>query len=153
MPADGILGDGVKMAYSVSSPVSWTELPLLLDLPRPPAPTPDKLENTTHGSSGFHTYGLGLKDVPDIEAVFLFNPESAAHLAMITGRDAKTEYWFRIEVPTDTAQTTFIAWEFQGKIMNADIEAPIADFQKLNLSIIYTDGYSFYPTAAATSIS
>ena len=153
MPADGILGDGVKMAYSAASPQAWIELTQLLDLPRPPAPTPDKLENTTHGTDGYHTYGLGLKDVPDIEAVLLFDPDVAAHMAMITYRDAKTELWFRIEIPTNAAKTLFQAWEFQGKVMTADLETPIPDWQKLNLGIIYTGGYSYYPTALATEIS
>ena len=153
MPAGGILGDGVKLAYSAASPQSWIELTQLLDLPKPPSPTPDRLENTTHGTSGFHTFGLGLKEVPDVEAVLLFDPDVAAHMAMILARDNKTEYWFRVEVPTNAAKTLFIAWEFQGKVMTADITTPIPDWQNLNLAIIYTGGYTYQSTAMATEIT
>jgi len=155
MPTEGLLGDGVKIAYSETSPMSWVELPQLMDLPKPPSPTPDKLETTTHGTAGFHTYGTGLKDVPDIEAVFLFDPDKAitpSHVAMITHRDAKTILWFRIETPSNVGKTEFIAWDFQARVQAADIETPKDNWQLMNLSLVYAGGYSFYDTPAASAI-
>jgi len=147
-----ILGDGVKFAYSTGSPVSWTELTGLVDFPTPPAPVADKLEKTTHGTNGYKSYGLGLRDVPDIAATFHFDASDAGQMAMIAARTAGTELWFRVEVPTNEAATLFIAWEWKGYVNKADVTTPINGWQMLNLGIMYSDSYTFFDTPYASEI-
>ena len=147
-----ILGDGVKIGYCTTSPVSWTELVGLVDLPAPPGPVAEMLENTTHGTSGYKTYGAGLKDVPDVTATFHFTG-TAAQLAMISAQAAGTVLWFRFEVPATAAKTTFRAWEMQAVVIAAPVATPIADWQTLTLTLKYSGNFAFYPDAAATAIT
>lgn len=144
--------DGVKFAYALSSPITWTELTDLRDLPSPPASVADKLEITTHGSEGRKRYKTGLLDTPDVAVKFLLNLD-AAQLALITARDARTEIWWRCEIPTDEAKTLFVAWEWQGYVAKADLMTPIGGVWEFDLGIQYSDNYQFFETPAATEIT
>jgi len=151
-----LLGDGVNIAYEGGSPADWIELTDLLDLPMPPAPVADKLETTVHGTDGYKTYGLGLRDVPDITATFQFEAggsSATAHLAMIAALEAQTELTWLIEVPSNTAKTLFINWQFTGYVNKADISTPINGWQTMTLGIMYSGSYAFTSTPAATKIT
>lgn len=145
--------DGVKFAYSLSSPLSWVELDNLRDLPSPPASVADKLDITTHGNARRKAYKSGMMDTPDITARFLLDLSDAAQLAMITARDAGTELWFRCEIPSNEAKTLFLGWEWQGYVSKADALTPVGGVWEFDLVIQYSDNYQFWSTPAATEIT
>jgi hypothetical protein len=120
-------------------------------MPQPPSSVRDKLETTTHGTSGRKTYKLGLTDTPDFSLKLLYKMD-AAQLGLITARDAGTELWFRAEVPSEDNAAEFFAWEWQGYVNKADPLTPIGGVWEFDVGIMYSDNYTFYSDAYATQI-
>ena len=144
---------GVKFGYAAgASPGgTWTELTDLMDLPSPPMLVADDLEQTTHGSGGVKEYKTGLSDVPNITAKMRYLMD-AAQVGLITAQSAKTELWFRCEIPDEDNETQYFAWEMQGFVKKAAPVTPIGGVWTFELEAKYSDNYTFYSTPYASQI-
>lgn len=149
----GLLGDGVILAYEASSPGYWHRLAPLMDLPETPAAEADELENTRHGSGGYHTKTAGLMTVPNIPFKLLFNASDEDHLALITLQAARTVTRFRVEVPADDATPTlYLSWEGDFVVKKAKPTTGIAELQLLDCELMFNGDLEVTTTPAVSEI-
>lgn len=153
MATGGYLGNGVKVGYSSSSPVSWTKVAQLMDT-KFPTITPDEVDNTVHSTGGFKRSFPGLKSVDKMELTLLadLNPATtASHAALRTLQTAGTTLWWRIEVPVDRAQSQYVAFEYQGPVFSWNLETPIDDKQMVKVAVSFdgTEITMYAPGASA----
>lgn len=152
MALNGMVGNGVKIAFSASSPVAWTAVGQILNAEIPQL-VRDKIDRTVHSTYGYKRSLPGMIDVSDLTLEILQDLDTATsgpQATLLTYAKAGTTIWWRIEIPTDRAQSSFAAIEFQGYVMSWQPSAPIADAQKLT-AVIAFDGtdISLYPTGAS----
>jgi len=144
MATDGVLGDGVKVAYSASSPVSWTQVTQVLNAEIPTFET-ERVDTTVHGTTGFKSSMPGLTEVGDLTITLLADLDeltSATHEAMFSYNVSKTTLWWAVEIPTNRAKTRYKMWEFQGNIGSVSPGAPIEDKQTLDVQVRF-EGTTF----------
>ncbi len=155
MALNGVLGNGTKVAYSASSPVSWTRVAQLASV-KVPGLEFDEVETTVHSTAGLRKFMAGLGDVSLMELELMADLDQAtapSHDALRSYQAARTTVYWRIEIPVNRAQTSFRAIEFQGFVKTWVPEAPIDDKQKIMSSIRFDDTvFSIYP-AGASAIS
>jgi hypothetical protein len=152
MAADGLLGNGVKVAYSAASPVSWIRVPQVLNVVIPGLEF-DEVETTVHSTGGLRRFIPGLGDVTEMELELLADLDettTASYNALFNFQAARTTIWWRIEVPTTRAQTKFTAFEFQGFVKTWKADPPIDDRQTLMVTVRF-DGTSFSKLSAGAS--
>jgi hypothetical protein len=156
MATGGVPGNGCKVAYSVSSPVSWVTMTQVLDITLPTFVT-DEIDITTHSTTNKlkKTMG-GLAEVGDMTLVLLADlneTTTPAHSAMFTYNQAGTSLWWRVEIPTNRERTVFKAYEFQGNVGSYEPSAPINDRQEIQVLVRFDgDTFTQYP-AGSSSIS
>ena len=147
----GLLGNGVTVAYSLTSPVTWVPVVNLLDITVPKL-VADRVEKTTHGTGGFHRFMGGLLDVQAAALTLLTHHGAASHIDIARQNRTKETNWWRIEIPVDRdlATTQYRAIEFEGSVSEFSFETPIADVQKTMVAIQFegTD-FAVYPAAAS----
>lgn len=153
MALEGMIGNGVKIAYSASSPVSWTALGQVRNAEVPQL-VRDKIDRTVHSAYGYKRSLPGMIDVSDLTLTILQdlnNSTSPAQRQLLTYLKAGTTVWWRIEIPTDRAQGAYAALEFQGFVMSWQPSAPVDGVQELT-AVIAFDGteISLYPSGAST---
>ncbi len=153
MALNGVLGNGVKVAYSASSPVSWTAVGQILDQDIPGL-EPDEVETTVHSTtSDLRRHIRGLIDVSELKLMLLQDLDestSPVQDALFDYQAAGTTIWWRVEVPVNRAKTKFTAFEFQGWVKEFKPQAKIGDKQQLDVSIRF-DGDSFTKYNAGNS--
>jgi hypothetical protein len=150
MANGGVGGNGVRVGFSASSPVSWTSIGQLADADIPGL-LRDKIPSSVHGS-GFKRHMPGMKEVPDLNMLLLadLNPATlAAHSALKTHLEAGTTLWWRFEVPEDRDAGSCIAFEIQGWLQKWQPKAPLEGRQEIETAIVF-DGTSLtkYPDGA-----
>lgn len=144
MATGGILGSGVKVAYSVSSPITWIPVGNILNVDVPGL-NPDEVETTIHGTANFKRFMRGLIDVGELMMTLLMDLNQATstdQAALFALQAAGTTVWWRVEIPTDRTRSAYTALEFQGWVKKWIPKAPIADKQELETSVRF-DGTSF----------
>lgn len=152
MALNGLLGNGIKVAYSAASPVSWTAVGQILDSTLPGL-KPDEVETTVHSTGSFKRFIRGLIDVSEMGLTLLADLDEATSAdqdAMFDYQAAGTTLWWRVEVPTARDHSKYTAFEFQAWIKNWIPKAPIAGRQELEVSLRF-DGDSFTKYAAGAS--
>jgi len=150
MAADGVLGFGVKVAYSTSSPVSWTRIPQVRNV-QFPSFNPDEVETTVYGNLPYKRYIRGLIDVGEMTLTLnadLANTSVHRQLRqlMLDG----TTVWWRIEVPENRTMTNWVAFEFQGWVKGWSLSTEMTQVQTLEVSIRF-DGTAFAMYAPGAS--
>ena len=153
MAQGGLIGNGVKVGYSLSSPLSYLKLEQVLDA-TPPKLTPDKIDTSRHGTSRFKSNIPGMLDVAaiaikclrDADPVTSPNVNSVQNLVR-----ASTTVYLRIEVPSNTGQTLFEAWELSGRFGNFTTTAPQMGRQEVDIEFMF-DGIDYIYFAPASSI-
>jgi hypothetical protein len=152
MALSGMIGNGVKVAYSAASPVSWTRVGQVLNVDVPGL-MPDEVETTVHSTSKWKRHIPGMIDVGEMNLTLLADLDegtSPAQDALFDYQAAGTTLWWRIEIPVDRAQTEFTAIEFQGWVKNWAPKTPIEGRQELEASVRF-DGDSYTKYAAGAS--
>lgn len=153
MATGGVLGFGVKVAYSESSPVTWTQVPQLLNLGFPSF-EPDEVATTVHGTNPYKRYMRGLIDVGEMTLELEADLGSASVHRSLRNLmlDGTTVYW-RIEVPENREMTQFSAFEFRGWVKNWSLSTDMADTQKLTVTVRFddTDFVAYAPGASQIS--
>ena len=150
--ANGLLGNGVKVGYSASSPVSFTTITNLLNVTVPKL-VADRVEKTTHGTGGFHRFLSGLLDVNPMSLELLTDHGAASHLGLSSLNRSKASVWWRIEIPVsrDLSTTQYRAIEFEGSVSEFSFDTPIADVQKTMVTIQF-EGTDFSIYAPANGV-
>jgi hypothetical protein len=152
MATGGILGDGTKVAFSIGSPLAWQEVTQIIEVTGPGL-TPDKVSNDLHGSVGFHRNMPGLKDVSDMVITVAedLDPATSADHATLWGLlQQGTTVWWRKEIPTNRAKTTFVGFEFQGNVAGYEPSTPIDDRQTSQITVQF-DGTALGMGASGAS--
>jgi hypothetical protein len=149
--ASGLLGNGVKVAYSLTSPHTWVPVVNIMEVGVPKL-VADRVEKTTHGTGGFHSFMGGLLDVQPATLTLLTAHGAASHIDIARQNRSKESNWWRIEIPVDRelSTTQYRAVEFEGSVSEFSFDTPIADVQKTMVTIQFegTD-FAVYPAAAS----
>lgn len=156
MATGGNIGNGTKVAYSGSSPVTWVPVAQLLDIPQFISLISNDVDTTVHSTSRIMTSMPGMIPVPEIQLELLADLDqstTASHEALRTYQSAGTTIWWRVEIPTNRTQTLFRAFEFQAYVKEWTPDATkIAEAQKLKVVLRYGGNLAVY-NAAASAIS
>lgn len=140
MATGGVLGNGVRVGFSATSPVSYTSLPNVIDV-KFPTETADKIEKTTHGSSKYKKNFPGMVEVGDMEVILLGDLDQATSPEIETVwqyAQAQTELYWRIEIPVNRAKTRFRPFELYGYPTDPSPEAPIQDKQVYKFKVVHS---------------
>jgi hypothetical protein len=156
MATGGYINNGVKIAYSSSSPVSWQQVGQVLSAPQMGIER-DKVDSTVHSAYIYKRSLPGMAEIPPLEMMLLADLNQATS----PGQDAlrslcvngTTVYW-RIEVPVDRTQTLFRAFEFQAYVRSwlVNSETP-EDRQEVSCTLEFDDTTWTVYNAAASAIS
>lgn len=152
MATGGILGNGTKVAFSASSPVSWTRVGQLMDIPKFISLIASKVDTTVHSTSNVKTSMPGMSESPEVELSCLgdLNQATSASFETLRGYQGNgTVVYWRIEIPTDRSQSAFRAWEFQGYVQEWTPDTKIAAAQMLKMVIVYSGGLTVYNSGAS----
>lgn len=141
MAQGGMIGNGLKVGYANTSPVSWTKIGQILNV-TPPQFVSNKIDRTVSGTNKYKRSLPGMIEVSDLQLEILqdldssTSPEQAALLALL--KAGTTIYW-RIEIPVNREATQFRPMEFQGYVSSWQITSPVDDKQTLTVNIAYDD--------------
>lgn len=158
MALQGVLGNGTKIAFSATSPVTWTRIGQLMNIDKFPALTAAIIDTTVMGTSNQMTGMTGMIPIPSFEFTLLADLDQATSPAHETIRQygagsvssqAGTVIWFRIEAPVNRGQTSFRAFEFQGIVNGWDLSLPIADKQTLKITVVLASSVQPYNAGAS----
>lgn len=147
----GLLGNGVKIGYSLTSPHAWVQVTNLMELTVPKL-VADRVAKDTHGAGGFHRFMGGLLDVQAMAFTLLTDHGAASHIDLARQNRTKESNWWRIEIPVDRdlATTQYRPVEFEGSVSEFSFDTPIADVQKTMVSVQF-EGTDFSVGAPAAS--
>lgn len=153
MAQGGVIGNGSKVGYSVSSPTSYTKIGQLQDIPKFFTLVRNLVDTTVHSTSFIMTSISGMAPTPEVQLKVLadFDTVTGPTLEALRGfqNNSTTGIWFRIEVPVQGTQTTFRAWEFQGSVREFTPTIQIAAVQSVALTITFGGSLSVYNAAAS----
>ena len=154
MATGGVLGNGTKVGYSSSSPVTYTRITQVLEVTFPTM-APDKVDKTTHGSSKYKKNFPGMIEVGDLVVRVLADHDQATttdHRALWDLRDNQTEVWWGIEIPTNRAQSRWKLFEFYGYVGDITNGTPIDDKQTIEFTIVHSGEGIGSPNASGSSV-
>lgn len=132
MAQGGLLGNGVKVAISTSSPVSWTRLPQVTDVVVPQFVADDINIDTHNPLNNLHKTRSGMVAVtnPSVTVLSDLDPSTAPALnTLLTANLSGATIWLRIEIPVNDAKTLFRAVECSVTVKSFEPGTPIADKQ------------------------
>lgn len=156
MAQGGVLGNGVRVGFSRTSPVSFTRVPQVIDVEFP-SEVPDKVDKTTHGTSKYKKNFPGMIEVGDLVIRCL------ADFDQVTGtvqeemydiqNDQEEVYW-RVEIPANRAQSRIRPFELYGYIADIRPGLPIEDKQTVEFVIVHSgEGITRYNAVSAFTLS
>lgn len=158
MALQGVLGNGSKVGFSVSSPVSYTKIGQLMNIDKFLELVANIVDTTIMSTSNIMTGMPGMIPIPTFEFTLLADFDQATSPSHESLRqysagsglsNAGTVLWFRTEIPVNRAQTSFRAWEFQGFVNGYSPAVPIGDKQTVKVTVVFSGSYSVYNAAAS----
>jgi hypothetical protein len=155
MAQGGLLGNGTKVAYSSSSPVSWTAIPQVTDVVFPTYVADDVNIDTHSVTNKLHRTMAGLITVGNAAVTILSDPDPSTGTAERFLEDRNqdgTSIWLRIERPVNRARTSFYGIVFSCTVKSIQPATPIADKQTTVIEFQF-DGTSIQRDAAAGASS
>jgi len=150
MAQGGILGNGTKVGYSASSPVSFLNVPQVTDVVFPTYIADDVNIDTHSVTNKLHRKMAGLIEVGNAQVTMLSDPDpaTAAALAFFEARNTDgTSFWLRIERPANRARSSFFGIVFQCNVKSIQHQTPINDAQKTVVEFQF-DGESIQKDSA-----
>ena len=141
MAASGVLGNGTKVGFSNSSPVTWTKVAQLMEVVIPGL-EPDEVDTTVHTAQKFMRSMPGMIKVTEMSMTLLADLDPAttpSHETLRTLNASQATIYWRVEVPVNRAQTSFRAFEFQGWVKNYVTQPPIRDKQTSVVTVVFDD--------------
>lgn len=139
MALGGVLGNGMKIGYATSSPITWTGLGQVVNVEIPMLED-DIVDSTVHGTSKFKTHFGGLSEVSEATVTLLADLDevtSPGQHAMFGFNANGTQLYWRVEIPVDRARTRFTAFEFPATVRSYKPAAPIEDRQTLEVGLLF----------------
>ena len=153
MALGGNIGNGSKVGYSASSPLSYTKIAQLLDIPTFLTLIANDVDTTVHSTSRLMSSMPGMIPTPEVAIDLLADLDettSPSQEALRSLQNLGTTVYWRIEIPTDRAQTKFRGFEFQGYVKEwTPAATQIANRQQLKVVIKYGGGLNVYPAGAS----
>jgi hypothetical protein len=152
MALGGLIGNGVKVGFSVSSPLSLTNVGVLVDFTFPPLARA-KVDKSAHNSI-WEKFMPGMINIGDMKLMLLQDLDaatSAAQSQLKTHWLAGTTIYWRVEVPVNRARTLCVPFEFQGFVLNWAPTTPLKEKQVLSVDVAFDDdSLSQYASQAFT---
>ena len=157
MAQGGVPGKGVRVAYSASSPITWTRVRQVLDV-SVPRDVSERWDITTHDTASRRkTYMPGNIETEDpvITTLSDWDPSTGTEQeAMRRAQKDGTVWWWRFELPTNRERTLFRGLEFQASIKDFAPAAPIGGAQTTAWTLIFEgDDIGVDLAAGASEIS
>jgi hypothetical protein len=153
--AIGVLGNGLKAAYSTSSPLSWIQIPDIMAIDTPfDLITPD-IDTSVSGVTIKTSMG-GVADPPQPGFTKLSDPNPATGTAEEYLRLRQLDgvaVWFRFEVPTNRTATLFIGEIYQATVKQFMRSSPIFDKQTVKIVLRYAGNRVYDSAVGASQIS
>jgi hypothetical protein len=154
MARGGVLGNGCKVAYSLSSPITWVEIEEVTDVVFPTWQA-DKVANNVHSATNKLKRNMpGLIEVGDPSFTVLsdFDPSTAPDQAKLIDLNKTGEnVWWRFEVPVNRQKTLFRGVEFQAGVLNFSPATPIDDRQTTQYTLTFDGEDVAWDLAAGAS--
>ncbi len=154
MAQGGVIGNGTKVGFSSASPLSYTTIPQVLDVPALSGLVAAEIDTTVHNTVSNVLRNMpGMSTVAPLKVVILYDGDEATTAAYSTLFDLKnagtTVYW-RVEVPTTRAKSKWKPFIFQGWIKSYNVMPPLKDKQTLEIEIVFDDvSYPNLPAGAS----
>lgn len=151
MAQGGILGNGCKVAYSATSPVTWVGVDNVIDITFPTYVADDINIDTHSVTNNLHKIMPGMISVgaPGFTVLSDMDPSTSPDQAQLRSWNRSgTSVWFRIEVPVNRAKTSFFGIEFEASVKSVEPATPIADKQTTRYNLSF-DGDDIYDDVAA----
>lgn len=154
----GVLGNGSKIGYSITSPVSYVRVAQLMNIDKFIELVANVVDTTVMGTSNIMTGMPGMIPIPTFEFTLLADFDQATTASHETLRQyqagsglstAGATIWFRIEVPVNRAQSSFRAWEFQGFVNGFSPSVPIGDKQSVKMVVVFSGNLAVYNAGAS----
>lgn len=152
MAQGGVIGNGSKVGYSVTSPVTYTRIGQLMDIPKFVTLVRNLVDTTVHSTSFVMTSISGMAPTPEVQLKVLadFDTVTGPTLeALRAFQNLSSQVWFRIEVPVQGVQTTFRAWEFLGTVREFTPTIQIAAVQSVMITLTLAQPPAVYNAAAS----
>lgn len=153
MAQEGVLGNGTKIGYSATSPVTYVAIGQLASIDNIPGFAADEIDTTISSTSKLKRAMPGLIAVDNLEFTLLadLDPATDAALEALRGYNQSQEtIWWRIEIPTDRQQTEFRGFEFQGWVKTWKPIISIPDRQTIKITVRFDgDGIAIYDPGAS----
>lgn len=153
MATGGVLGNGVKVAYSATSPTTYTRIQQIKSIDKFFMLTRPPVDTTVHSTSIVKTAISGMADVPQIELTLLADNDqstSPTHEVLRVGQLASTVFYFRFEVPVIADQSKFRGLELQASVMIYDrSNLPIDGAQTTKVTLLYFGNYIEFNAGAS----
>jgi hypothetical protein len=164
MATGGVLGNGTKVGISSSgtSPITYTKVGQLMDIPTWLQLIAADVDTTVHGTSNIKTSMPGMIDPPDFGMMLLSDHDPSTSPTHETLRKAQqgsgdvtagNDIYFRVEIPVNRQQTLFRAWNFAAYVKEYTPSAPIDDKQTTQVTVRYSGSYSVDSGAGASLIA
>lgn len=151
MALNGMIGNGTRVGYSATSPVSYTTIGQLLNLDFPGL-NPDEVETTVHSDEPWKRFIRGMIDVGETTLTLLSDLDegtSADQDALFDYQAAGTTLYIRIEVPVDRAHNEFTPFEFQAWVKKYMVKTPIQGRIETEISLRFDGSYFWKGPAGA----
>jgi len=138
-----MIGNGIVIEVSTSSPVSYTTIGQIMELDQIEL-VADKIARTYHSSSNFKRNAAGMVEVSDISFTLLHKSGLDESPDDLYDRvTVGTTYWWRVRIPdTENPTTKYEAFEFQASAGRWAINPPREDDQTVEVTL-YIDGTTF----------
>ena len=113
-----MIANGMKFAFALASPITYTELEDLRDMGLPQE-TAARVDKTVHSTTSRRMRSEpGMTSVSDPYAVVLQDLSNAVQKQLRDLKAAGTLIYVRQEVPTNTECTLFVGFEYQAYVAN-----------------------------------
>lgn len=160
MATGGVLGNGTKVGFSISSPVTFTRVGQLINVDEFLQLVPDDVDTTVHSTSNIRTSISGMIEPPEFTMTLLADFDQATTTSHETLRQyqggsgyAATQgvvIWFGVEIPVNKAQSSFRRIEFQAYVKTYGPSLPIDDVQKVEITVRFSGtGIAWYNAGAS----
>lgn len=129
----------LKIGQGDGPPETFTTVLDVIDFSAPGI-TLDTEELTNHSQANFYRkFGGTLLDGGEVSATVLYDPSNATHDQLKTDLVARTQRNFRMEFP---GATTNARWSFTGYLTGLQVEAPIDEHLKAEITIKVTGSHT-----------
>lgn len=157
MAQGGLLGNGCKVGISLSSPQSWTRVLQLTDVVFPTFVADDVNIDTHSETNKLHRSMSGMIAVgnPSFETLSDWDPSTnSVGQTLLVANKNTTTYWFRFEVPVNSAKTSFRGVEFSATVKSIVPGTPIDGRQTTRYELNFNgEDVGWDTTAGASEIS